>query len=129
MDASTVARVCAIAVGCVLAVAGASKAVDFEAWKRDVAAQDLPVAVAFVVPPAEILLGASLIAFSPMPISLGLATLMLLIFTVFLAVSVLGRSQVPCACFGSVRRRPPRWLDVWRNVALLTLLIVSAATA
>ena len=124
-----IARVCAIAVGCVLAVAGASKVVDFSSWRRDVAAQEFRQWVAFVVPPAEIVLGASLIAFDPSPVSLGLATLMILIFTVYLTVAILGRSQVPCACFGSVRRRPPKWRDVGRNIVLMALLVISAAMA
>ena len=124
-----IARVCAIAVGCVLAVAGASKVVDFASWRRDVAAQEFRQWVAFVVPPAEIVLGASLVAFAPSPVSLGLATLMILIFTVYLTVAILGRSQVPCACFGSVRRRPPTWRDVGRNIVLLALLVASAAMA
>ena len=66
---------------------------------------------------------ALLLAFSG---ATGAATLLLLVFTVFLVVSVAVGSTTPCACFGSVRRRPPGWRDVVRNLALMAALFASA---
>lgn len=122
-----VSRVLAATVGAFLAVAGASKFFDMSAWMRDARAQGVWPAVARVVPVIEVVLGAALVALEPNPVTLGAATALLLVFTVFLAVSVAAKSTVPCACFGVVRRRPPSWRDVARNLALMSALFVSAA--
>ncbi len=122
-----VSRILAAAVGAVLAVAGASKLLDFRGWMRDARAQAVWPAVAAVVPPVEIVIGASLVALDPAPFTLGAATVLLLIFTAFLAASVIAGSTTPCACFGSVRRRPPSWRDVGRNIVLMLALFVAAA--
>ena len=124
-----VARLMAAVVGAVLAFAGANKITDFARWRIDVARQELPRVIAFVVPMAELVLGASLVVFEPHPLPLGLATLLLLIFTVYLAMQVMGKSQVPCACFGARSSRPPSMRDVGRNLLLLTLLVVAAAVS
>ncbi|MBM3718713.1 MAG: hypothetical protein FJW53_07050 [Actinobacteria bacterium] len=123
------ARVCAAAVGAVLAVAGASKLLDMESWRRDARAQAVWPIVANVLPYVEILIGATLVALPPNPATLGAATALLLVFTVFLVVSVATGSTVPCACFGAVRRRPPGWRDVARNLALMSLLVAAATIA
>lgn len=124
-----VSRILAAMVGATLAVAGASKLLDFRGWMRDARAQAVWPVVAAVVPPAEIVIGAALVALEPTPLALGSATLLLLVFTAFLVASIAAGSTVPCACFGSVRRRPPSWRDVGRNVALLAALFVAAVTA
>lgn len=120
-------RLLAAAVGATIAVAGATKLLDYRGWMRDARAQSVWPAVASLVPPTEIVIGASLVALDPSPLSLGAATVLLLVFTAFLVASVVAGSTVPCACFGSVRRRPPSWRDVLRNIALMGLLFVSAA--
>lgn len=122
----TLARLFAAAVGAVLAVAGASKLLDMASWRADARAQGVWPVVANVVPVVEVLLGALLVALAPSPVTLGAATLLLLVFTVFLVVSVAAGSTTPCACFGSVRRRPPGWRDVVRNFALMAALFASA---
>jgi hypothetical protein len=121
------ARVLSALVGIVLAFAGANKVTGFAQWKSDAARQRVPRLVVFFLPGIELVLGAALVVFEPHPISLGLATLMLLIFTVYLAVQVAGKSQVPCACFGARSMRPPSMRDVGRNVLLLALLVAAAA--
>ena len=123
------ARVFAAVVGAVLAVAGASKLLDMESWRRDARAQAVWPFVANVLPFVEILIGATLVALPPSPPTLGAATALLLVFTVFLAVSIAAGSTVPCACFGAVRRRPPGWRDVVRNLALMSMLVASASLA
>lgn len=124
-----VSRLLAAVVGAVLAVAGATKLLDFRGWMRDARAQAVWPAVAVAVPPFELLIGAALVALDPAPVSLGAATALLLVFTAFLVASVASGSTAPCACFGSVRRRPPSWRDVLRNCVLLVALFVSAAVA
>jgi hypothetical protein len=79
------------------------------------------------VPGVELLLGALLIVLAPTPVVFGAATLLLLIFTVYLLVLVASGSTVPCACFGARFSKPPSWRDVLRNVLMLTALFVAAA--
>ena len=121
------ARIFAAFVGVVIAVAGASKITAWSQWRADAQRQSLWPVVAIGLPPVELVLGALLIVLQPHPVVLGMATLMLAIFTAYLAVQVLSKSQVPCACFGSRNVRPPSGKDIGRNVVLLTMLFVSAA--
>jgi prepilin signal peptidase PulO-like enzyme (type II secretory pathway) len=79
------------------------------------------------LPAIELVLGAALVVLKPAPTVLGLATLLLVVFTSFLALQVMTKSQVPCACFGAHVNRPPSWRDVMRNLVLIALLFTSAA--
>jgi hypothetical protein len=121
------ARLFAAIVGVVIAVAGAGKITAWSQWRKDAQRQSLWPVVAIGLPPIELVLGALLMVLQPHPVVLGMATLMLVIFTAYLVVQVLSKSQVPCACFGSRHARPPSGRDVGRNLVLLALLFVSAA--
>jgi hypothetical protein len=121
------ARVCAAVVGATLALAGAGKFTSWNQWLSNARRQHLWKIVAISLPAFELLLGAALFVLKPTPIVLGLATLLLVVFTSFLAMQVLTKSQVPCACFGANVNRPPSWQDVMRNLALIALLFTSAA--
>jgi hypothetical protein len=121
------ARVCAAIVGATLALAGAGKFTSWNQWFSNARRQHLWKIVAISLPAIELLLGAALFVLKPTPIVLGLATLLLVVFTSFLAMQVLTKSQVPCACFGANVNRPPSWRDVMRNLALIALLFTSAA--
>jgi hypothetical protein len=121
------ARVCAAVVGATLALAGAGKFTSWNQWLSNARRQHLWKIVAISLPAIELLLGAALFVLKPTPIVLGLATLLLVVFTSFLAMQVLTKSQVPCACFGANVNRPPSWRDVMRNLALIALLFTSAA--
>jgi hypothetical protein len=121
------ARVCAAVVGATLALAGAGKFTSWNQWLSNARRQHLWKIVAISLPAIELLLGAALFVLKPTPIVLGLATLLLVVFTSFLAMQVLTKSQVPCACFGANVNRPPSWQDVMRNLALIALLFTSAA--
>lgn len=121
-----IARLLAAGVGATLALAGAGKVTSWSQWRAMAQRQRLWTWVAVVIPPIELGLGAWLVAFEPSPVPLGIATCLLLVFTVFLAVSVRSGSLVPCACFGARSVRPPRWRDVARNAALILVLVVAA---
>jgi hypothetical protein len=121
------ARVCAAVVGATLALAGAGKFTSWNQWLSNARRQHLWKIVAISLPAIELVLGAALVVLKPTPIVLGLATLLLVVFTSFLAMQVLTKSQVPCACFGANVNRPPSWQDVMRNLALIALLFTSAA--
>ena len=120
-------RLLAAAVGMIIMFAGATKATGFQQWKADARSQGLWPLIAYVLPAIELVLGASLIVLSPTPVTLGSATLLVLIFTVYLAVLVATGSTVPCACFGARFSRPPSMRDIVRNVAMLVALFASAA--
>ena len=120
-------RILAACVGAVILFAGATKATGFQQWKADARSQGLWPAIAYVVPGVELVLGALLIVLAPTPVVFGAATLLLLIFTVYLLVLVASGSTVPCACFGARFSKPPSWRDVLRNVLMLTALFVAAA--
>jgi hypothetical protein len=122
-----IAWLCAAVVGAFFAVAGALKIMGWSQWRTDAARQHLWPIAAIATPPMELLLGALLIVLRPSPVVLALSTLLLLVFTSFLAVQVLTKSSVPCACFGVRSTKPPSWKDVGRNALLLVLLFTSAA--
>jgi uncharacterized membrane protein YphA (DoxX/SURF4 family) len=123
------ARVLAAAVGAVVAYAGANKVTDRASWRAAVTAQGLPDAFAHLVPPVELVLGVCLVVLPVNPTVLGLTTLLLLVFTVFLVVQIAGKSTVPCACFGVRTARPPRGVDVIRNLVLMAALCGAAVLA
>ena len=120
------ARLCAAIVGAVLAYAGANKVTAFRQWQQDAKRQNVPAVIANVLPLLELAIGSALVVLKPQPAVLGLATLLLLVFTVYLSAQVIGKSQVPCACFGARVVRAPSWRDVLRNLILIALLFTSA---
>lgn len=123
------ARLLAAGVGVVILFAGATKITGREEWKRQATAQSLWPVVVVTLPLAELVIGALLIVLKPHVLVLGVATLLLLIFTTYLFVMVATKSTVPCACFGARVTRPPSWRDIFRNVGLLLALFVSAAVS
>lgn len=127
IDTGTGARILAVLVGAAVAWAGAQKLTGMRAWLAAARAQSLPRPVALVVPPTELLLGASLVVTEPAAVTLGAVTALLLVFTVFLAVQVSAGSTVPCACFGTRASRPPSGRDVARNVLMIAALVAAAA--
>lgn len=122
------ARICAAIVGVVFCFAGAMKTTAWQQWRTDAARQRLWSPIAFFIPALELVLGSVLVVFSPSPTSLGLATLLLVVFTSFLTIQVVTKSTVPCACFGARSARAPAWRDVGRNGLLIALLFIAAAT-
>lgn len=122
-----ISRILAAVVGAVILFAGASKITGFQQWKADARSQGLWPAVAYALPVIELVIGALLIVLTPTPFVLGVATLLMLIFTVYLMVMVATKSTVPCACFGAKFSRPPSGRDILRNVAMLLALFMSAA--
>ena len=122
-----IARICAAIVGAFLALAGASKVRSWSQWRTNARQQHLWSVVAIALPGLELLLGAALLVVKPAATVLGLATLLLVVFTSFLALQVTTKSQVPCACFGAHVNRPPSWRDVMRNFGLIALMFAAAA--
>lgn len=122
-----VARLLCALVGAVLAFAGASKYTDFARWRSDASRQGIAAPLVVIVPGLELVLGGWLVVADPAPVPMAAATVLLLVFTVFLIVQVATGSTVPCACFGARSATPPTWRSVLRNIALIGALVVAAA--
>jgi hypothetical protein len=122
-----IARLSAAVVGVALALAGAGKITSWKQWRVSAARQHVWTWIAFLVPALELALGAALVVLKPVPAVLGLATLLLVVFTSFLALQVMSKSEVPCACFGANSSEPPSRRDVVRNLVLIALLFLAAA--
>jgi len=114
-------------VGVVFLFAGVQKLMSWSAWRIDARAQGVPPHVVAVVPLIEVVLGVALIVLQPTAVVLGFALTVLVSFTVHLVVRVRRGDKVPCGCFGSTRRVPPSWRDVWRNCVLMACLLLSLA--
>ena len=117
----------AAVVGVVFVFAGVQKMTSWSTWTSDAAAQRVPSSIAIVVPVVEVVLGVTLIALRPKKVAIVIACAVLLAFTAHLVARIRRGDDVPCGCFGSTRRVPPSWRDVWRNVALMVCLMVSLA--
>ena len=124
-----IARLLAGLVGALLALAGARKATDWSAWMSAARAQSVWKPVAVALPALELVLGACMVVLPVSAPVMGAVTLLLVVFTVFLVVQVATGSMVPCACFGSHVPRPPSWIDILRNLAMVAALVVAAALA
>ncbi len=122
-----IAWLLAALVGVVFLFAGVQKLMSWSAWRIDARAQGVPPRVAAVVPSIEVVLGVALIVLQPTAVVLGFALTVLASFTVHLVVRVRRGDKVPCGCFGSTRRVPPSWRDVWRNCVLMACLLLSLA--
>lgn len=120
-------RVLAAAIGAVVAWAGANKVTGRREWAASARSQGVPAFVAHVLPWVELVLGVSLVALPVNAPVLGATTLLLVVFTAWLAVQIAGGSAVPCACFGVRSSRAPSWRDVVRNVVMVAALFAAAA--
>ncbi len=115
--AAVVARV---VLGLVFCVSGVRKALD-RRWPAAARAFGAPRWSVSVLPWAEVVLGALLVAQigGPWP---GVAALALLgVFTAAIALHLARGDQVPCACFGATSARPVGLTAIARNLALCTL--------
>ena len=82
MDSKEItARVCAAVVGATLALAGAGKFTSWNQWISNARRQHLWKVVAISLPAIELVLGAALLVLKPAATVLGLATLLLVVFT------------------------------------------------
>lgn len=111
-----------IALGAVLAAAGAAKLFD-PAWRFDSASFGVGRLTAAVVGPAELLVGSSLAVgvWRPAPAVAALA--LLAAFTV-VTMRMLAKPQGErprCACFGTWSSKPISTATLLRNLALLAL--------
>ena len=120
-----IAWLLAACVGAVFLFAGVQKVMSWSTWRSDARGQGVPTMIAHLVPVTELALGTALIALPPTGVVLVLALVMMCLFTAHLVRRIRHGDSAPCGCFGSRRRRPPEWRDVWRNAGLMTALVMS----
>lgn len=118
----------AVVVAAVFVYAGVAKFVTFNNWTFQARALGAPDPFVVLVPVAEVLLGVMLVGGWLFTQTVVAGMLLLISFTVLLLVRLRDPDRQPCSCFGATSQRPMSWLDVLRNIILITLLLVAALT-
>jgi uncharacterized membrane protein YphA (DoxX/SURF4 family) len=118
----------AVVVAAVFVYAGVAKFVTFNNWTFQARALGAPDPAVVLVPVAEITLGVMLVGGWWLTQTVIAGILLLGSFTVLLLVRLRDEERQPCSCFGATSQRPISWLDVLRNVILISFLLVAAAT-
>ena len=113
-------------VGAVFVYAGVSKVLSGERWPQAARQLGVPPAVAYTVMVAEVVVGLGVVLGGTWQQGfLAAAAVMLLAFTLLLAVRMRDTERPPCACFGATKQRPIGSRDIVRNVSLLVLVMVA----
>jgi uncharacterized membrane protein YphA (DoxX/SURF4 family) len=122
----TVGWAAAIVLGVVLLASGALKLTGWRVWREHASGLGLPAPVGIAVPLAELVLGAMLVVGLWRRLAALAAATLLVVFTVFLVRLLASGSQEPCACFGTLSRKPVARAAVVRNLVLLAIAVVAA---
>ena len=118
----------AVVVAAVFVYAGVAKFATFNNWTFQARALGAPDPFVVLVPLAEIALAVLLVGGWWFMQTVIAGMLLLSAFTVLLLVRLRDPERQPCSCFGATSQRPMSWLDVFRNVLLITLLAVAVLT-
>ena len=116
-----------VLVGVVLLVAGAAK-LNQPSWPATAAAFGAPAWAIPALPWAELALGSLLAAGVALPWTALAAAALVAAFTAAVALRLARHDAVPCGCFGETSARPVGAGTVVRNLVLLGLALVAAAT-
>lgn len=108
-------------LGAVFLTSGVMKVAAPRRWRTQSGDLGVPGAVAAVVPFAELVVGALLVAQIARRLVAGVAAVMVVAFTALLVVRLLQGRRPPCACFGALSSKPIGWGNVARNAAFLSL--------
>lgn len=122
---STVGVIASVLLGAVFVVAGASKLAAGERWRANARELGAPDVAAVVVPWVELVIGALLIVQLWVPWPALAAAVMLIAFSVLLAVRMSDDDRPSCACFGQWSATPIGRGHLARNAALLVLAAVA----
>ncbi len=118
----------AVVVAAVFVYAGVAKFATFNNWTFQARALGAPDPFVVLVPLAEITLAVLLVGGWWFIQTVIAGMLLLSAFTILLLVRLRDPERQPCSCFGATSQRPMSWLDVFRNVLLITLLAVAVLT-
>ena len=116
-------RAAAVLVGAAFVIAGASKLAAGRGWNQ----LRVPGWLARPVPFVELVVGALLIVGVASPWPAVAALVLLVTFSVLLAVHLAAGSHPPCACFGAWSAKPLSWHHLARNGLLAALAVVALA--
>jgi len=112
----------------VLLVSGTLK-IRQPAWPATAAAFGTPRLLIPVVPWAEVVLGALLVAQVGGPWTPLAALVLLAGFTAAVGWHLVRGDRVPCACFGAASSRPVDGVTLARNLALCALALAAVAAS
>lgn len=115
-------------LGAVFVVSGIAKLVAPAAWRAQAADLGTPLPVAVVVPYVELTVGATVAVQLVEPIPAIAALVLLVAFTVVIAVNLRAGRRPPCACFGAWSATPISWRDVARNGVFIAMAVAAVAT-
>ncbi len=118
----------AVVVAAVFVYAGVAKFATFNNWTFQARALGAPDPFVVLVPLAEIALAVLLVGGWWFMQTVIAGMLLLSAFTILLLVRLRDPERLPCSCFGATSQRPMSWLDVFRNLLLITLLAVAVLT-
>ena len=118
----------AVVVAAVFVYAGVAKFATFNNWTFQARALGAPDPFVVLVPLAEFTLAVLLVGGWWFVQTVIAGMLLLSAFTILLLVRLRDPERQPCSCFGATSQRPMSWLDVFRNVLLITLLAVAVLT-
>ena len=121
----TVSLVASILVGVAFLVAGGSKIAAGGSWPAQARGLGAPVWTIPIVPWAEIVVGALLIAQAVPPWPAVAALVMLVGFTALIVNSLAHGRRPPCACFGAWSAKPIGPGHLARNAVLIGLAVVA----
>jgi uncharacterized membrane protein YphA (DoxX/SURF4 family) len=111
-------------LGLVLLVSGIAKRVD-RRWPAAASALGAPSWAVTPLPWVEIGLGAVLVSGLVRPLAAALAAVLLVLFSLLLAVNLARGRRPPCGCFGSRSREPISAWSLVRNLGLLALAAIA----
>ena len=113
-----------VMLGAVFLTSGVMKVASPRQWRTQSADLGVPCAVATVVPFAELVVGALLVAqIARRPVA-SIAAGLLVAFSALLVVRLMQGRHPPCACFGALSSKPIGWGNVARNAVFLGLAAV-----
>lgn len=123
---SSLAVVASVALGVAFLVAGGSKIAAGPNWPEQARGLGAPEVVVPVLPWAEIVLGAVLVAQLAPVTSAVVAVVFLVAFTILIVVRLAQGRHPPCACFGAWSAKPLGWGHVLRNLTLIVVALIAA---
>lgn len=119
------------ALGTIFVLSGLSKAANYGEFERALADyRILPPAVSRVfassIPPVELTAGAFLLVGLATKVTAVAVAVLLLVFSVAVAINLVQGRRIRCGCFGTLDQREISWLAVVRNLGLLGLAALVA---
>jgi uncharacterized membrane protein YphA (DoxX/SURF4 family) len=122
---NTISLIASIMLGLTFVVAGGAKIAAGPSWPVHVRDLGAPMIVAPVLPWAELLIGASLVAQVFEPFAALAAIALTVAFTVLIALRLAQGRRPVCACFGAWSAKPIGPGHLVRNGAMLVLGVLA----